>query len=579
MQYNKFLSLLISLLLVPVMQAQQIDIDNFGKGQAVTVTGSVSANSVFLNTNRPGSWQNFTYFLQGNLNFKIYQFSVPVSYSFTNQGDNFNYRLPFDLNRISIHPKYKWIQAHIGDVSMSFSPYTLNGHQFTGGGLDLKLPANFNLSIMAGRMLKAVEDDGKPGTMPAFKRMGYGVKLGYNKTKYRVNISTFYAKDELHSLQVVPEKKNILPEENLAISIEGNYKMAKNLSLNLLYATSAITNDLRYGQKTGSGSNLSGLFFNNKTNTEYYSAYKAKLNYLINKTNVGISYEHIDPGYRTLGAHYFNNDLENITLNASQPMFNSKLNLTFNMGYQHDNLNFSKLMSTNRLVGSVNMQFHPNNKLNINGSYSNFSTYTNQKLNRLENVNQINNTPDQLQQLDYKQLSQNGNLNINWALSQTKTRSHNVNFNYSLASSYNSQGGIVHIGQANNFHNAIASYMLGFLDKKLNITTSVNYSYNDIATNNSSGVGTNISIAKKFLDDKLSTSFTTGYNSNNNNQIKTEVITANLRLSIRVKRHNFNFAAINLYRNAGHNGNINEFRLNFGYTYSFDIIKQKKGKK
>ena len=578
MKHKKFLLLLIIFWLMPVIQAQQIDIDAFGKGQAVTITGSVSANSVFLNTNRPGSWQNFTYFLQGNLNLKLYQFSVPVSYNYTNQGANFNYRLPFNLNRLSIHPKYKWIQAHIGDVSMNFSPYTLNGHQFTGGGLDLMLPANFKLSIMAGRMLKAVEDDDKPGTLPAFKRMGYGIKLGFNKTKYSVNISSFYAKDELNSLNTVPEAKNILPKENLALSIEGDYKIFKNLSLNILYATSAITNDIRFGQKNASAKNLSSLFFNNKTNTEYYTAYKAKFNYLINKTNVGITYEHVDPGYRTLGAHYFNNDLENITLNASQPMFNSKLNLTFNMGYQRDNLNFSKLMSTNRMVGSVNMQFHPNNKLNINGSYSNFSTYTNQKLNRLDDINQINNTPEQLQQLDYKQLSQNGNLNINWVLSQSKTRSNNLNFNYSLASSYNSQGGIVHIGQANNFHNAIASYMLGFPEKKLNITTSVNYSYNDIATNNSSGIGTNISIAKKFLDGKLSTSFTTGYNSNNNNQIKTQVITANLRLSMRVKRHNFNFAAINLYRNAGHTGNINEFRLNFGYTYSFDVIKSKKKK-
>jgi len=561
-----------------LIHGQSIDLATFGKGQALQLSGSISANTVYLNTNRPGAWQNFTYFLQGSLNLKLYQFSMPVSYSFTNQGNNLSYRIPFNFNRLSIHPKYKWIQAHIGDANMNFSPYTLNGHQFTGGGLELSLPKNFKVSLMAGQLLKAVEDDDNARTIPAFKRMGYGLKVGYTHSKYAVKISSFYAKDDINSLKKVPEAKNVLPKENLAVSLETNLKIVKNLSLNLIYASSAITQDLRTGKKTGAGQNISGLLFNNRTSTEYYTAFKTELSYLIQKTKVGLSYEHIDPGYQTLGAYYFNNDLENVTLNATKPMFNNKMNLTFNLGYQRDNLDFSKLLSTNRMVGSANLQYHPNQKLNITASYSNFSTYTNQKLNRLETVNQIDVTPEQLQQTDYKQLSQNTNVNVNWLLSQSKTKTQNLNFNYSLASSSNAQGGVVHIGQANNFHNANTSYTLGLPGKKMNITASVNYTYNDIYTNNSQGWGSNLNLSKKLFDDKLNTAFGLGYNTNNNNNLNTNILTANLRLSLNLKGHNFNLSAVNLFRNIETKDDINEFRVNFGYTYSLDFLK-KKGKK
>jgi hypothetical protein len=49
---------------------------------------------------------------------------------------------------------------------------------------------------------------------------------------------------------------------------------------------------------------------------ESYSAYNGGVNLKLKKGMVGVKYERIDPGYKTLGAYYFNNDLENITLNV-----------------------------------------------------------------------------------------------------------------------------------------------------------------------------------------------------------------------------------------------------------------------
>ena len=132
MKYTRF-SLI--LLLFPIFSwSQNVDIENVGKevkgkvkditsGKAFRVSGGLSANSVFYNTDQPNNSRlPFTYFLQGNLNFGFLSWSMPVSYSFTNQGNALDYQIPFKFNRLSLHPKYKWIQGHLGDVSMSFSP-------------------------------------------------------------------------------------------------------------------------------------------------------------------------------------------------------------------------------------------------------------------------------------------------------------------------------------------------------------------------------------------------------------------------------------------------------------------------
>ena len=557
--------------------AQNIDIATLSKGQAFKLSGGVSSNFIYFDTNRPdNALLPFTYFFQGNLNFGFYQFNMPVSYSYSNQGDNFTYRIPFNFNRLSLHPKYRWITAHIGDVSMNFSPYTLNGHQFTGGGLELNLSGGIKFGVMAGRLLKATEDDNNIHSIPAFNRMGYGSKIGYEKDGYQIAITGFYAKDNISSLRVIPEEKNVLPKENLALSIEGKIKILKDLQLKVEYASSAVTQDLRASANPTNKQGLSGLLFDAKNSTEYYTAFKSGINYKIEKTMVSLAYERIDPGYQTLGAYYFNNDLENITLNASKPMFNNKLNLTFNIGYQKDNLNFSKLLSTNRMVGAINLRLQASEKLTITGNYSNFSTYTNKILNKLNNINNINTTPDEIRKLDYKQLSQNANFNANLILSQNKKKNQSININYSLASTINEQGGIIAPEQENNFHNLISSYNIGFPEKKLNITGSFNYIYNDMGISDGSGWGGVISLGKRFFDNKLNTSVATGYNNNNTNGTNTNIINLRMRLALIMNKHQFNLNAINLIKNTENQANINELRINFGYTYSFDVLNNKK---
>lgn len=562
------------------------DLENIGsrtldkiKNSPLKINGGISANSIFYNSNGRSSREPFTYFLQGNLNISWLTFSMPLSYSFSNQGSQLGYETPFKFNRVSISPKYKWVQAHLGDVAMTFSPYTLSGHQFTGGGLELTPEGSFNISAMYGRLLKATEDDGQQQTLPAFKRMGYGSKLGWEKETYKVGLIGFYAKDEINSIAAVPNDRNITPKENLVVGFDGEVTIAENYTIKAEYASTAITQDTRAESLGEDGNGLASLLFNSKGSTEFYDAYKLGFDFQLDQMKLGIAYERIDPGYETLGAYFFNNDFENITLNGSRPLFNNKLNVSFNAGYQRDNLDNQKTQATNRVVGAINTTLKATDKITITGSYSNFSTHTNKNLNQFDDINDSDLTDEDLEALDFKQLSQNANVNINWVLAEGEKNSQNLNLNYSLASSANEQAGIIRVGHANNFHNANSVYTIGFPKKSLNISTSLNYTYSDIGRDDSNAYGGALDISKKFFEDKLNSTFGVAFNTNKNKDAKTNVLNFRANTSMVVaKKHNFSLNGIQLFRSNSNQTTLKEFTLTFGYAYTFEIGKPKKKK-
>ncbi|WGH76039.1 hypothetical protein P8625_02395 [Tenacibaculum tangerinum] len=555
--------------------AQQLDFENIGRGTPFKVSGAIAANAVFYSSNQNNARDPFTYFLQGSLNFSAYEFSIPISYSFSNQGGDLEYQLPFSFNRLSLHPKYRWVQAHLGDVSMSFSPYTLAGHQFTGGGIELTPKGSLTFSAMYGQLLKATEDTEDARTQPAFKRMGYGARIGFKKEKYNLELIGFYAKDNINSISAVPEEKRVLPKENLVLSISGAVTVMDGLRFKGEYASTAITQDLR-AEIVNHSSGVAGLLFNNRASTEHYKAFKTEMEYSFDNYRFGVGYERIDPGYQTLGAYFFNNDFENITLNGNTILFNNKINLGFNIGYQRDDLANQKETNTSRTVGSVNATFAMSKKVNITGSYSNFSTFTNNRLDQFEIINDDNLLDNQAERFNYRQLSQNANVNLSYILENSKTRRQNLNTNYSLATVANAENGIVRIGNGSTFHNFNTSYTLGLPQRKLNITSAINTTYNTIGREDSYTWGPTLAVNKKFLKDKLNTTLSTSYNQNNSKENKTSA--TNIRLTgnyVYKEKHNFNLSAIQLFR-ANDFKNTQDITITFGYNYAFDLSAKRK---
>lgn len=560
-------------------QAQSVDLGSFS-GKPFKIGGGISAGATYFDSNR-NAREPFVYNFTGNVNVSLYSFSMPISYNFTNLGGQLDYKIPFNFNRLSISPKYKWVTAHIGDVSMTFSPYSLAGHQFSGAGVELTPNGPIKFSAMYGRFLKAVEDDDNPNTLPAFKRIGYGSKVEYIKDKFKVGLIGFYAKDFINSLQVIPDAKDITPKENLVVSISAEAKINEDLKLYTDISNSSVTQDLR-AEETDEKRGISGIFFNNRTSTQNFNAYKVGLDYKIQKTTLGTSFERVDPNYQTLGAYFFANDLQNIMVNIGRPFFSDKVMLQMNVGVQKDNLDNKKVTTTNRLVGTINASARFSEKLISNFTLTNQTTTTNANPDQFTQINQTNPELNNVEQINYRQLSRSANVNTNYNFEPTKKNKKSMVFNYSFNQVANEQGGIIRLGQLSSFHNFSTNYSHLLLESKWAFNSSLNFTHSTIGVDVASTYGTTLGASRKFLKEKLITQISSAINQSVSENFTTQNLNFRFTTSYKLfDQHNFNLSASQIFSNSSGTTpkpSINEITITFGYNYNFGGTKKKKEK-
>jgi hypothetical protein len=563
----------------PVVYAQQIDVENFGKNlkdkikdkKPFKINGGINASAIFYQGNAGSGRDPFSYFLNGNLNLSLYGVSVPLSFSYTNAGFSYKYSFPRTPNRLSIHPKYKWITGHIGDVAMSFSPYTLNGVLFTGAGVDLQPKKKWKYSLMYGRLQKAVEyRPGNGNTLATYKRKGYGAKIQFDDGPLKAAFSLFRAQDEKNSLVVKPDSLQIYPQENTAISIEASIPLIKNLVWKTEYGVSVLTRDSRAPDFTDS-TRVTGLikWLGGKVSTNLYKAIKTDLNYTIGSSMLGIGFERVDPGYQTLGAYFFANDLQNITANFAQALFKGKVNLSGNIGLQEDDVDKKKSGSSKRTVMAFNVNFNPSARLTTTATYSNFQTFTNIKP-QFQYINQL--TPyDNLDTLNFRQLSQNANINVNYIVSTDKEKPQNINLNFSFQDSYDMQGEVITNSNASQFYNFAGSYNRTNVPKAMSLNGAFNITYNTIGLNEMLTLGPTIAINKQLFDKKVRTGTSVSYNTTIAKGVKmNEVISFRMNAAyVYKKKHNTNISLVGMNRKAAGRGKSYDYTATISYSYNF----------
>jgi len=566
--------LLLGFTLISIKNIEAQNLELIGSENPIKITGGISTSQVLYTASGIDARRDpYNYFFSGNMNFNIYGWNVPLSFTYSNQNSTF--QQPF--NQYGLHPSYKWVTGHMGYVSMSFSPYTLSGHLFQGVGVDLTPEGKFKFSAMYGRLQKAVEMDSlsEETVIPYFKRMGYGFKATYGDGSDYISVILFGAKDDVNSISYVPEEEGVLPEENLVMSVSGGKSLFGKVAFNIEFASSGLTRDVRAQKTTLVKENLfnyAGDVFTPKTTSNYYNAIKSTLTYKEDIYSLGIGYERIDPEYRTLGAYYFNNDLENITANATIAFFSGKVNVSVNVGKQRDNLEKNKVSTLSRWVGSTNIAYAVNQKLNLSGSYSNFQSYTNIR-SQFVDINQL--TPyDNLDTLNFTQISQNANLNAGYIISTNEERRQNLNLNLSFQDAADEQGGIEQ-SSGSQFYSANASYNMNLVPKNTNITVAFNYNKNKSGDINSATLGPTLAVSKSFLQKKVKAIFSSSMNNSYSNNVRLNQV-MNFRLtgtySIK-KKHNINLSMIMVNRNTSSvesaTTDFTEFTTTLGYNYNF----------
>ncbi|MCL1868090.1 MAG: hypothetical protein FWF72_03990 [Paludibacter sp.] len=551
--------------------SQSVNIGDLGSSlkKPVRINGGLSLGTMLYGGNEASvNRQPFTYFINGNLNFTFFGIiNMPFTMNFNNLGAKYSY--PSLPNRLSLHPSYKWITAHIGDISMTFSPYTLSGHQFTGGGLELS-PKKFKIALMGGRLLKEVKPNAEiPYLLPNNSRFGYGAQFQYDGSAFSAGMTFFTGKDHQNrDLEFILDSLGRAPQKNVSMSWNAVLNPVKNLSLRAEYAISAMTSDVRAmkDEKPDFWQNL----FGGNSSTNIYNALNVNISYQFLKNTVGVGYERIDPQYATLGAYYFNNDFENITLNYSRPFFQDKASIAVRFGLQHDDLDNTKEEKSTRYVGSLNLNYNPTEQLQTTFSYSTFQSHRNLK-SQFDYINELS-PYDNMDTLRFAQLSQNLDASLMYNFIKTETESHSVNVMASYQEAANRQGQIILPGNVTRFVNSALGYSVQLIPQAININASVNGTYNYMGKKESFTYGPTAAVTAGFLKKTLTTGISTAYNVNTDSDVGIQAKVFNLRYNLAyrlLKRHNFSAGFIWQNRNLKDKNPSNLTTGTFNYSFSF----------
>src|SRR5690606_38053402 len=403
-----------------------------------TVSGGLTLSQI-LHTSSSGHTGRapYSFYGSGSMNVALYGWNIPLAFTVSNHQTAFSQ--PF--NRYAVHPTWKWITVHAGHTSMSYSPYTVNGHVFLGGGIDLEPGDKWSVSGFGGRLLKArqVDDADPPETLPVYQRLGYGMKARLGKDRDFVELIVFHAEDVEGSIPPPPDSAQVTPHENAVASIGVGKTFLRRLYFGAEVATSALTRDVRAGEIQHNHILASGgWFFRPRLSSSYYKAMRASVDYQDEAWRIGIAWERIDPEYRTLGAYYFNNDLENVTFNASVALFKNKMNVNGNVGLQHDNVANQKMSTMQRAVGALQMSYTPSQKFNANLAVSTFQTHTYIRP-AFEAVNQLlpYENPDTL---TFTQIARSASLSGTWILHTSQARRQHIMMNANWQDAADQQG-------------------------------------------------------------------------------------------------------------------------------------------
>ena len=554
-------------------QSYAQSIEHIGEQEPLSVNGFVSTNQV-INTQPTDSGNITTYnsYYTGSLNFSIYGINTPFTFMYSNSQGDFTH--PF--NQMGMHPSYKWIKGHIGYASMSFSPYTLNSHLFLGAGVEIDPPGIFYGSAMYGRLKKALDyDTTNYNQLAAYKRMGYGFKVGIADDGNFIDVSLFRAYDVENSINNTGIENQILPQENSVMSVSFNKQLITNLVFQGEFASSYLSTDTRTERVTEDNALLKPptWFMPSRASTINRNAFKSNLTYRQNRYSLGVGYERVDPEYKTLGAYYFTNNMENMTLNFSVNFFENKVSIGGNIGLQKDNLDNSKMNNTKRFVGAGNVNYVPGEKLNLNVAYSNFTSFTNVR----STFDYINETApyQNFDTLNFRQISQNTHFNGGYQLSSSKEKRQTLNLNLTWQVSNDEQGW--DSVSTSNFYNASASYIINLVPIGLTCNASVNYNRNEVTEAGSNTLGPVIGMSKLFLDKTFRASLTTSYStSKTDNFPSSNVFNVRMGLAYTLrKQHNFN-TNILFQRRKSSAKSYNTLNFTFGYVYNFNLINPKK---
>lgn len=491
------------------------NLENLRNEKPVKLSGTLSAFADFYAVDgiAPRSLP-FVYRITGNPNLHLFGMVFPFYFNIGTQ--NRSFAQPF--NQFGVSPRYKWFTGHAGWRSLSYSQYTLSGLMFLGGGADI-MPGKFRFSAMYGRFTRVVREDVAQqfvNPVPAFTRRGFAAKIGVGSNSNYLDFIFFKAKDDSTSYQDAPER--LKPAENAVFGLNGRFLIAKHVQLTIDGAASAFTRNAGLAQLEGAEYDRARPVILVNSSTQLLTALNTSIGYVSKYFNLRGRFRRVDQDYKSMGSYLFETDVEAFTVEPSLTLFNRKLRLGGSIGRQRDNLLKTKMITTNRTIGSASISWNPGKTYGLDLQYGNYGiaqragvapindttrlALANQNLNVINRLSFINGRRAITVVLMnvYQEMK---NLNpISPAFIQSTVFISNLNLNYT------------------------------FIKQRASITGGINYSRNQFSQGEVIMVGPMLGGGKSFFKNKLNTTVSTGFMQNRFTQTNDVGLTANASVNL-----------------------------------------------
>lgn len=510
--------------------------------------------------------------LLGIVNLDILGFKIPGSLNIGSGGTVFNTKLP-SFAFIGISPRYKWATLHLGARSLNMGKYSFSNHTFNGIGFELA-PGNWRLQTFYGLLQRARPEDflGIQRLEPLYQRVGFGIKGGFDDGNDQFLISIFKAWDNPGSIPVPEFNPNVLPAENVILSLETTKYITKKISIKAEYAHSGFTanrNAIRVSNRSFMKS-YAGLLSTNAS-SRWNKAFDVGLHLDIDHGSFSVNYERIDPGFRTMGALFFLNDLENIHLGIKLRLLKNQLQIAGRGGVQRNNINQTQVNSYERFVGSLMINYSINERLSLSGSASSFNN-----VNIRSSIQDINApvlvTELMLNNTDF-------NFSSNYLIQKTDKVLGTLQLNSNISTGNMIENEEIQFDSGSESKSIMFMYMLQLLESNWTISSSLgrqDFGFGQGNTvNNFIGLGTQ----KSILNNKLNIGFNTNISLNQQFRADNEEATGWLlnfstRVSYQISEVAFMtwnsfFLSNNTKNTVGTPQNFSELRSSLVFNYRF----------
>lgn len=350
--------------------ALAFDIATIAQSDPLVITGSVGTQNTYYHSSTGGGYSSpFSSSIYANMNINLYGISMPFSFYYNN--DNLSFSHPhFSFN---ISPTYKGWTLHLGKRSMQFSNYVFN-IPFNGVGIEYQRQGNkggLRAGVFYGTLKNAINyspNDVSAAT-PAYRRTGFGIKLGYGTTKNYIDLYLLRAQDHQSSIDEFWWDR-LTAQENIVVGVKGRWQIAKPLSLSANIAASVFSTDINAQEvKTEETEKWDGIF-----KVRYSSLMRwagdVNLTATFKPISMALTYKMVQPDYMSLGVSYMSNNYHSLGVSANTRIW--KLNLGGNFSYQSDNLSKEQLYTTKGFVYSANATLPISEKFNITAGYNGY---------------------------------------------------------------------------------------------------------------------------------------------------------------------------------------------------------------